>query len=84
MTDRTSASPNELYGGILADEMGLGKTLTMLSTIAITQSQSRTFAKGHGSDENSSAKPLQATMVLVPSACKYFCTMLNSSQVLQT
>lgn len=65
------AKPNSPQGGILADDMGLGKTLTMMSAIAMSLNEARTFvASEHNVQVGSSYRTLRRasfTLVIAPS-----------------
>lgn len=71
---RNSCKPRETIGGILADEMGLGKTLTVLSAIvgSMDLAASSTIAGLHAEMHPRSHLPrVKATLVIVPSVCKF-------------
>jgi hypothetical protein len=58
-----------MLGGIIADGMGLGKTLTMIaSVVANLPRADEPEARGA---PNGSLPPVKATLVIVPSVCKF-------------
>ena len=64
--------PKFSRGGILADDMGLGKTLTMISAIAMSLNEARTFrcSQNYVNIASEARKYLRAsaTLVIAPSA----------------
>ena len=65
----------ETGGGILADEMGMGKSLSILSLIVRTLEDAHNWACDWSTpslDTTTSEKCFsRATLVIVPSACKF-------------
>lgn len=66
--------PDEARGGIIADEMGLGKSLVILSIIAGSLDRAGKFVAEHQTSDSQQQKEISsgATLILVPSSCKYF------------
>ena len=62
-----------MLGGIIADGMGLGKTLTMIASIVANLPRADEFEARGASDGTSqtSLPPVKATLVVVPSVCKF-------------
>ncbi|KAF5637162.1 SNF2 family domain protein [Fusarium sp. NRRL 52700] len=65
----SSDCPDELGGGILADDMGMGKTLTTLALITETLPLAHSWFQDIPA--GSSKALSRATLVIVPSTCKY-------------
>jgi hypothetical protein len=76
ITGHISGKPEDMLGGIIADGMGLGKTLTMIASVVASLPRADEFEARGAPDGSSTIRlpPVKATLVIVPSVCKFVLT----------